>query len=219
MHGVSVDAEHLLRERGQQKKRTQSTVQSQSKQSQFKCSMCDTSFQQKLALSNHEKVEHAIPEQRVSFYKCSVCDKKFSRQNLLRDHESTHQGIRSHKCHLCSAAYPYKSNLRRHIRVKHENNPRPSSTKTTSNGKPKKYICELCGKVMRSRYAWNCHKQRHTGKRTFQCLSCEARFFEGSNLRNHMKNKHQVTKFHITKEHKVTEQSVNDEQLENYLFQ
>ena len=47
-------------------------------------------------------------------------------------------------------------------------------------------------------FSWSCHKQRHTGKRPFQCKLCDAKFFEGANLRRHAKQKHKLDKIRIT---------------------
>ena len=118
---------------------------------------------------------HGIPRERSSF-KCADCDKCFSRLSRLSDHRASHQSEKPHQCPYCEASYPYQTNLRRHIRLKHEDlndrnkqtNKTPSKPTTNEKSTEKKFICELCGKVMKSRYALSCHKQRHTGKRPFQ---------------------------------------------------
>jgi len=112
------------------------------------------------------------------------------------------------------------SNLRRHIKSKHEQSNENSKSKVTgalqSNPKPTmKYICELCGKVLKSRYSWSCHKQRHTGKRPFQCKLCDAKFFEGANLRRHAKQKHKLDKIRITDLDRNFEDSVSHSYNEN----
>ena len=109
------------------------------------------------------------------------------------------------------SAYIYRTNLQRHIKNVHHVLEKPPET-TESQEKPitqnsKRFICELCGKVMKSRYAWNCHMQRHTGRRNYRCTLCDSRFFEGSNLRQHMKKSHKIEKFSITSENKVQDES------------
>ena len=107
------------------------------------------------------------------------------------------------KCDQCPAQYSSSSNLQRHKKAKHSDGEICKNRISTKSNK--KFICELCGKVLASRYSWSCHKQRHTGKRPFQCQLCDARFFEGSNLRKHAKQKHNLDKIKISDSDKITD--------------
>ena len=144
-----------------------------SNRSNWTCLICNTSFKLKKQLIEHEKAQHQVTQPNTYAYQCKVCAKSFRRPYLLREHEQVHEKKILFRCQLCPAKYRYvlvrffrdfqlfyssSSNLRRHIKSKHEqsnclNSKSNDTVPLQPNQKPTvKYICELCGKVLKSRY-------------------------------------------------------------------
>ena len=55
-----------------------------------------------------------------------------------------------------------------------------------------KFSCELCGKFLTCKSAYDRHMTSHTGIKAFVCPSCGQGFTRKENLRAHMFMKHQI---------------------------
>ena len=103
------------------------------KRRDFKCEMCKKDYTQKSTLNLHMKKEHLNNFEGIP---CSQCDKQFNTACDFEIHKnSVHDKSRDFKCHLCTKAYPRKSSLNSHLKIKHS-----SSTPLLSDysGKHKK---------------------------------------------------------------------------------
>jgi len=84
-----------------------------SKHANLECRLCGTLCTTNNSLLRHNRV-HSKP------YLCSDCHLRFSSNSSLQDHHSSaHVGVRL-VCKVCGKGYTHRSNLRMHIREKHE---------------------------------------------------------------------------------------------------
>ena len=110
------------------------------------CGRCNQSFRHIQTLRRHEFAVHSTGAGKKRF-KCEECDKSFSlRQGLVR-HVKTLHDAKSEKviCPVCGIPFGNSANLRKHSRLKHENEAN--------------FVCEKCGEKFIQRYYMERHKQ------------------------------------------------------------
>lgn len=145
------------------------------------CDHCGKRFIQLVSLQGHLLVHSK------GRYLCEICGKLFSqkffvRKHLLlthkidsydKDNVPTRNKISSYnknkeifQCDKCSYKGISKQALRRH-RVTHG---------------PKKFLCDDCGKLLKSRITLKIHQQTHTGEKPHCCEFCSRRFAQLTSL-------------------------------------
>ena len=140
------------------------------------CPECGKSLSDGTVLKQHIKYIH-----RNEVEACLQCDKTFTRKSALRDHiQFVHEGVMKHQCPTCGKFFPGKKHLKRHIES-HEN---------TAGFK-----CEICLKVLKSKWSFKNHKLIHTGVNPYTgkkvlCPSCGKEFTTKSSLQIHVFDKH-----------------------------
>lgn len=63
------------------------------------------------------------------FKGCEFCDKKFSAKYDLSVHTRLHTGEYTHECQICHERYPSWSNYSKHMRGRHQIDPRSDKKK------------------------------------------------------------------------------------------
>ncbi|KAG8233355.1 hypothetical protein J437_LFUL005816 [Ladona fulva] len=112
-------------------------------------------------------------------FRCSFCQKEFNRRNGLTKHLKIHNGIKPHKCNVCSYSTANGSHLRRHIYHVH-------------NG-DKPFKCNSCEYSTTVETRLKSHIERHTKEMPYRCDKCDfkasvkARFM--SHMRKHIDKK------------------------------
>ena len=143
----------------------------------IKCKYCPNAYH-KYRIKGHEQAHIDYDQEK---YKCGKCYKVFSRTTELKDHmRRKHvelENSKEHKCNECGKAYKAIEYLRKHISFIH---------KKSDAGR---WICELCNKEFAQYGSLYVHKKRHLGKR-FPCPSCEKVAKDETELKEHIKNKH-----------------------------
>jgi KRAB domain-containing zinc finger protein len=156
----------------------------------FECNECNKSYKTKMELRQHEN-SHL----KVSNFPCLQCGKFYKTKTLLKMHEKfMHNQVRVFKllripksgesvifqfqeknfrC-LCGSAFKMKSDLKRHILLKHSNDER-------------KFSCSICQKSFKTSDQRKKHEQIvHNGKKEYKCEICENEFKTAGNLKQHL---------------------------------
>ncbi|XP_045502794.1 zinc finger protein 678 [Colias croceus] len=188
------------------------TIENNSKQVMERvCSICDKTFESKLALIEHlivcnENSNNSLNCEQDSsnespkrihrekkFIKnhedkpklcCTKCDKVFIFQKCFIKHmENDHsEAPNSVSCDMCDVTCPNKQILLKHIKKKHD---------------PGSYSCEYCGK----KFVRKAHVSRHLSQKgcdgrdllKFSCEICDTLFTRKDNLMMHLRQQH-ITK-------------------------
>ncbi|XP_072943188.1 uncharacterized protein [Epargyreus clarus] len=109
---------------------------------QYKCNVCDKTFDRRYTLSRHMKRDHL--EERD--FQCQLCTYKCFTNNELRVHMIKHNGERVHECSVCKKSYARKKTLREHMRI-HNND--------------RRFACAVCGQAFVQKCSLKGHIKTH----------------------------------------------------------
>ena len=156
----------------------------------YKCTFnsCDKVFELPSRLAAHTR-SHTGERP----YPCSwpSCRWSFRTASKLRRHERTHKNERKYTCPTCSKSYFRTEHLKSHMLAIHN----PSGT-------PERFVCPLerCAKKFSARSTLYVHMKRHAGEEQpgqlftslLRCVieSCDERFYDRNELRNHVSLHH-----------------------------
>ena len=138
----------------------------------FICTKCKDSFDNEEELKKHIEVDHRkkvrqkYPIDRE--VNCDECEEVFDNLNKLAVHNKEKHGIEGDPCPICGK-YLKRSSMRNHIEKVH------------NSDKAKKYTCEECGKVYKTKTDLDTHYTKHTGEKLYTCPTCgkSYRFWNG----------------------------------------
>ena len=146
------------------------------------CDLCGKSFKTRAVLVSHRCSNHT-DTQRTSYH-CPQCGFISSNRTAIHKHRQLHP-CESLLCHVCGAAYPDRSTLRRHARVHDPSRP---------------FACCHSGCTWRFKTEVMCkaHERGHLSQSgsKFQCPFCGYNFRHKHHLQRH------VAKFHT--DHQAT---------------
>ncbi|KER29715.1 hypothetical protein T265_03732 [Opisthorchis viverrini] len=148
---------------------------------------------------NHElngQTQKSIPHKIL--HQCPKCSKVFRHASQLRQHLETHSDSRSYKCDFCATFFRSLRSQRGHLVGKHFD--RLAAGERTGDMTDsrflnwKVYLCQYCGKILRTQAALDAHAGVHTGERPYACEVCKNTFKTPSSLTRHTKQCHRESK-------------------------
>ena len=116
-------------------------------------------------------------------FKQKFCALKIFQRNLdVKIHiDGVHLKLKNFHCHVvgCNKSFSVKSSLQRHIKIVHD--------------KMKPYSCPDCDSLFSTGHQLKLHKERAHDKIRHNCAfdGCTKNYSDPSNLKRHVKNKHQ----------------------------
>lgn len=139
---------------------------------QFKCTSCSKGYKNQLAFKRHMAVIHGLVPTDKHNLECKRCHTYFPTETQLTAHYRSHLHAKDkteNTCPYCPKFFTTAGALKRHVTCIHEN--------------IKPYICDCCGKGMKTLTALNEHKLVHTDECPFECPICFRRFKNKARLK------------------------------------
>ncbi|EDV94729.1 zinc finger protein weckle [Drosophila grimshawi] len=140
----------------------------------YKCTSCNRSYKLPMAYKRHMAVVHGLAAADKDKLECKRCHMLFATEIQLTAHFRSHLPSKDktkNACSYCPKQFTTAGALKRHIMCIHEN--------------VKPYICDCCGKGMKTITALNEHKLVHTDECPFECTVCHRRFKNKARLKIH----------------------------------
>ncbi|XP_043544581.1 zinc finger protein 407 isoform X1 [Chiloscyllium plagiosum] len=138
------------------------------KERKFVCEICDRTFTEKWALTNHKKLHMGQKP-----FKCTwlTCHYSFLTASAMRDHFRTHTGEKSFLCDLCGFAGGTRHALTKHRR---------------QHTGEKPFKCDQCNFASTTQSHLTRHRRVHTGEKPYKCPWCDYRSNCAENIRKHI---------------------------------
>ena len=143
----------------------------------YKCDLCDKSYSVEASLQDH-KIKHRAKE-----FPCRYCGKFLPSQKKLRKHVKCHgekileqaNEELKHKCEECGRLFYSPFNLKQHIKQIH-----------MAVVKMDQYICQVCGKILKTKHGMDLHVVGCTDKGQFKCDFCGKHYVTKSGMEKHI---------------------------------
>ncbi|ROT67183.1 hypothetical protein C7M84_014743 [Penaeus vannamei] len=168
------------------------------------CDACGKGFVNASELRKH--VEHVHLKVHRQEAMCEVCGKAMSRRRSVpglqggvpragqphchRRRMHPVEGERTNTCGVCGKNYHFPSELRRHVRIVHENE--------------RSFVCDVCGKAFKVSSQLVYHRRRHTGETPHECAHCGKLFHSPTSIGNHMRKVHKATYMGVKQRRKMS---------------
>ncbi|XP_058464606.1 zinc finger protein 19-like [Malaya genurostris] len=121
--------------------------------------------------------DHNIPTKmkpKIRMLQCHYCTYRTTSKDMFQNHVDRHEKPDDDNPWICSfakcnAVFPTKEELLKHKKEIHS-----------------KYVCDICGMVLKHKYTLEVHLRRHTGESKYPCQYCSNSFFTSNELKLHM---------------------------------
>jgi len=141
------------------------------KNKKYKCSRCSNVYAYKSWLERHYNTVHK------KMFACEFCPLSFKKKYQLQMHIQIYTGPKKHKCPKCQNTYNDKTNLTKHIQLKH-------------NPNHVDFVCTRCQETFTCAKYLRYHVNTHNGLTPFKCNLCSCSFSSPAYLCNHKKKLH-----------------------------
>ncbi|XP_061872728.1 zinc finger protein 131-like isoform X1 [Colius striatus] len=166
----------------------------------YKCDICNKRYLRDSALKQHLTCYHldeggASKKQRPGkkIHICQYCDKQFDHFGHFKEHLRKHTGEKPFECPNCHERFARNSTLKCHLTA-------CQSGTGAKKGRKKLYECQVCNSVFNSWDQFKDHLVIHTGDKPNHCTLCDLWFMQGSELRRHLKDMHNISEQIVTEE-------------------
>ncbi|XP_069483323.1 zinc finger protein 131 isoform X8 [Ambystoma mexicanum] len=183
----------------------------------FKCDICNKSYVREIAWKQHLTCYHleesgANKKQRPGkkIHVCQYCDKQFDHFGHFKEHLRKHTGEKPFQCPNCHERFARNSTLKCHLTA-------CQSGIGAKKGRKKLYECQVCNSVFNSWDQFKDHLVLHTGDKPNHCTLCDLWFMQGSELRRHLRDAHNISQRIVT-EVILPVEAVENEQLASMTF-
>ncbi|XP_010164167.1 zinc finger protein 131 isoform X2 [Antrostomus carolinensis] len=166
----------------------------------YKCDICNKRYLRESALKQHLTCYHldeggASKKQRPGkkIHICQYCDKQFDHFGHFKEHLRKHTGEKPFECPNCHERFARNSTLKCHLTA-------CQSGAGAKKGRKKLYECQVCNSVFNSWDQFKDHLVIHTGDKPNHCTICDLWFMQGSELRRHLKEIHNISERIVSEE-------------------
>ncbi|KAM8961614.1 zinc finger protein 131 isoform 1-T1 [Pelodytes ibericus] len=164
----------------------------------FKCEICNKRYVREIAWKQHLTCYHmeetnaskkARPSKKI--HVCQYCDKQFDHFGHFKEHLRKHTGEKPFECPNCHERFARNSTLKCHLTA-------CQYGVGAKKGRKKVYECQVCSSVFNSWDQFKDHLVLHTGDKPNHCTLCDQWFMQGSELRKHLQESHNIAERVVT---------------------
>ncbi|XP_060232845.1 zinc finger Y-chromosomal protein 2-like isoform X2 [Meriones unguiculatus] len=138
----------------------------------YKCKFCEYETTEQTLLNHHLLAVHSKKFPHI----CVECGKRFRHPSELKKHIRVHTGEKPYECQYCEYKSADSSNLKTHIRTKHN--------------KEIPLKCGICLQTFSDTKEAQQHALTHQENRTHQCMHCNHKSSNSSDLKRHIISVH-----------------------------
>ncbi|XP_075039751.1 zinc finger protein 131 isoform X2 [Mixophyes fleayi] len=183
----------------------------------FKCEICNKSYVREIAWKQHLTCYHLEesgaskrPRPGKKIHVCQYCDKQFDHFGHFKEHLRKHTGEKPFECPNCHEHFARNSTLKCHLSA-------CQYGVGAKKGRKKLYECQVCNSVFNCWDQFKDHLVLHTGDKPNHCTLCDLWFMQGSELRKHLRDTHNISERIVT-EVVLPSDSVETESVSSMAF-
>ncbi|XP_065074078.1 zinc finger protein 271-like [Ochlerotatus camptorhynchus] len=124
--------------------------------------------------NSQSELQSSKQKSKTRMLQCPFCEYRTTSNEMFQHHRDRHENPNDEnpwKCSFakCSEAYATKEDLLKHKKEMHS-----------------KYVCDICGMVLKHKYTLELHLRRHKGDSKYPCQYCSTSYFTSNELKLHM---------------------------------